>query len=84
MDKFDEMAASAATHPSAYTKAAIGWLGGVFASTRPGAEFGETLYLKKAPPPLGSADDHGDGVDPYLLMIDLERFDNVEKVKIEN
>lgn len=23
------------------------------------------------------------GIDPYLLLIDLERFDNVEKVEVE-
>ena len=65
---------------------------GVFAPTKPGAEFGETLYLRKhrirsgvqtitVTVPGKPADA---GIDPYLLLIDLERFDNVERVKIES
>jgi ABC-2 type transport system permease protein len=64
---------------------------GVFAPTVQGAEFGETLYLQMhrirsgeqtitVTVPREPADA---GIDPYLLLIDLERFDNVEKVKIE-
>jgi hypothetical protein len=64
---------------------------GVFARTGQGAEFGETLYLQmhrirsgeqtiSITVPREPADA---GIDPYLLLIDLERFDNVEKVKIE-
>jgi hypothetical protein len=44
-----------------------------------------------APHPLRRADDHGDGapqaadagIGPYVVLIDTERFDNVEKVEIE-
>jgi ABC-2 type transport system permease protein len=64
---------------------------GVFAPTGQGADFGETLYLRPhrirtgrqtitVTVPKKPADA---GVDPYLLLIDLERFDNVEKVEIE-
>jgi ABC-type transport system involved in multi-copper enzyme maturation permease subunit len=64
---------------------------GVFAPTEQGAEFGETLYLRKhrirsgqhtvtVTVPKKPSDA---GIDPYLLLIDLERFDNVEEVEIE-
>ncbi|HET7464237.1 MAG TPA: hypothetical protein VFJ82_23470 [Longimicrobium sp.] len=65
---------------------------GVFAPTREqGADFGETLYLRmhriRSGPqtitvtvPKKPSDA---GIDPYVVLIDLERFDNVEKVKIE-
>ena len=63
---------------------------GVFAPTSQGADFGETLYLRshriRSGPqtitvtvPRKPSDA---GIDPYLLLIDLERFDNVEKVEI--
>lgn len=65
---------------------------GVFAPTGEGAEFGQTLYLQRhrirsGPQTLtltvpGKPADAG--IDPYHLLIDLEPFDNVEKVKIEN
>jgi ABC-type transport system involved in multi-copper enzyme maturation permease subunit len=64
---------------------------GVFAPTTQGADFGETLYLRshriRSGPqtitvtvPKKPSDA---GIDPYLLLIDLERFDNVEEVEIE-
>jgi len=65
---------------------------GVFAPTREqGADFGETLYLRmhriRSGPqtitvtvPKKPSDA---GIDPYVVLIDLERFDNVEKVEIE-
>ncbi|HYW12373.1 MAG TPA: hypothetical protein VE871_10450 [Longimicrobium sp.] len=64
---------------------------GVFAPTGQGADFGETLYLRshriRSGPqtltvtvPKRPSDA---GIDPYLLLIDLERFDNVEEVEIE-
>jgi hypothetical protein len=60
-------------------------------SGRQGPEFGETLYLRshriRSGPqtitvtvPRKPSDA---GIDPYLLLIDLERFDNVEEVEIE-
>jgi hypothetical protein len=64
---------------------------GVFAPTEQGADFGETLYLRMhrirsgrqtitVTVPRKPSDA---GIDPYLLLIDLERFDNVEKVEVE-
>ncbi len=64
---------------------------GVFATTTEGSEFGETLYLRKhrirsgpqtltLTVPRKPADA---GIDPYLVLIDVERFDNVEEVEIE-
>jgi hypothetical protein len=65
---------------------------GVFAPTEgQGAEFGETLYLRmhriRSGPqtitvtvPRKPSDA---GIDPYVVLIDTERFDNVEEVSIE-
>jgi ABC-2 type transport system permease protein len=65
---------------------------GVFApSGRQGPDFGETLYLRShrirsgqqtitVTVPKKPSDA---GIDPYLLLIDLERFDNVEEVETE-
>jgi ABC-2 type transport system permease protein len=65
---------------------------GVFApSGRQGPDFGETLYLRghriRSGPqtitvtvPKKPSDA---GIDPYLVLIDLERFDNVEEVEVE-
>jgi ABC-2 type transport system permease protein len=65
---------------------------GVFApSGKQGPDFGETLYLRShrirsgqrtitVTVPKKPSDA---GIDPYLLLIDLERFDNVEEVEIE-
>jgi ABC-2 type transport system permease protein len=66
---------------------------GVFAPTpTQSSDFGATLYLRRhrirsgeqtitVTVPRKPSDA---GIDPYLLLIDLERFDNVEKVNIEN
>jgi ABC-type transport system involved in multi-copper enzyme maturation permease subunit len=62
---------------------------GVFAPTGQGTEFGETLYMRMhrirsgdqtitVTVPGKPADA---GIDPYHLLIDLEPFDNVERVK---
>lgn len=65
---------------------------GVFAPTRKqGEDFGETLYLRPhrirsgrqtitVTVPRKPSDA---GIDPYVVLIDTERFDNVEKVQIE-
>ena len=65
---------------------------GVYAPTKEqGADFGETLYLRRhrirsgqhtitLTVPKRPSDA---GIDPYLVLIDTERFDNVEKVEIE-
>jgi ABC-2 type transport system permease protein len=65
---------------------------GVFAPTREqGADFGETLYLRMHRIRTGAQTitvtvpkkPSDAGIDPYVVLIDLERFDNVEKVEIE-
>ena len=65
---------------------------GVFAPTqRQVADFGETLYLRSHRIRSGQQtitvtvprQPSDAGIDPYLLLIDLERFDNVEEVEIE-
>jgi hypothetical protein len=64
---------------------------GVFAPTAAGSEFGETLYLCGHRIRTGTQTitvtvprkPSDAGIDPYLLLIDLERFDNVEEVEIE-
>jgi ABC-2 type transport system permease protein len=65
---------------------------GIFAPTKEqGADFGKTLYMQKHRIRSGeqtitvtvSSKPSDAGIDPYHLLIDLERFDNVEKVKIE-
>ncbi|HEX8473895.1 MAG TPA: hypothetical protein VF666_07665 [Pyrinomonadaceae bacterium] len=64
---------------------------GVFAPTVEGAEFGETLYLQKHRIRSGEQTitvmvprkPSDAGIDPYLLLIDLERFDNVEEVEVK-
>ncbi|HEU4452852.1 MAG TPA: hypothetical protein VFR81_07315, partial [Longimicrobium sp.] len=65
---------------------------GVFAPTeRQGPDFGETLYLRKhrirsgpqtitVTVPKKPSDA---GIDPYLVLIDTERFDNVEEVEAD-
>lgn len=65
---------------------------GVFApSGRQGPDFGETLYLRSHRIRSGPQaitvtvpkEPSDAGIDPYLLLIDLERFDNVEEVDVE-
>ncbi|HEX6040282.1 hypothetical protein [Longimicrobium sp.] len=64
---------------------------GVFAPTETqGADFGQALYLR--PHRIRSGEQtitvtvpkkpSDAGIDPYVVLIDLERFDNVEKVEI--
>jgi len=65
---------------------------GVFAPTETqGADFGETLYLRMhrirsgeqtitVTVPKKPSDA---GIDPYVVLIDLERFDNVEEVEVD-
>jgi ABC-2 type transport system permease protein len=64
---------------------------GVFAPTEQGAEFGETLYLQKHRIRSGEQtitvtvprEPSDAGIDPYHLLIEIERFDNVEEIEIE-
>jgi hypothetical protein len=65
---------------------------GVFAPTEQGADFGETLHLQMHRIRSGEQtitvtvprEPSDAGIDPYHLLIDLERFDNVEKVQIDS
>lgn len=65
---------------------------GVFAPPEQGAEFAETLYLRRHRIRSGEQtitvtvprEPSDAGIDPYLLLIDLERFDHVEEVEIES
>lgn len=62
---------------------------GVFAPTGPGADYGETLYLQKHRIRSGEqtitvtvpSEPSDAGIDPYHLLIELDRFDNVEEVE---
>jgi ABC-2 type transport system permease protein len=64
---------------------------GVFAPTGQGADFGETLYLRSHRIRSGAQTitvtvpkkPSDAGIDPYLILIDTERFDNVEEVEVE-
>ncbi len=64
---------------------------GVFAPTGESREFGETLYLRMHRIRSGAQTitvtvprkPSDAGIDPHHLLIDLEPFDNVEKVKIK-
>ena len=65
---------------------------GVFAPTEgQGSEFGETLYMGKHRIRSGPQTitvtvrkkPSDAGIDPYVVLIDTERFDNVEEVQIE-
>ena len=65
---------------------------GIFAPTwRQVADFGETLYLRSHRIRSGQQtitmtvpEQPSDaGIGPYLVLIDLERFDSVEEVEIE-
>ena len=65
---------------------------GVFAPTGEGADFGEQLYLQMHRIRTGEQtitvtvprEPSDAGIDPYHLLIDMERFDNVEEVRIES
>lgn len=64
---------------------------GVFAPTEEGSDYGETLYLEMHRIRSGQQtitvtvprQPSDAGIDPYHLLIELERFDNVEEVTIE-
>jgi len=64
---------------------------GAFAPTGSGADFGQTLYLRRHRIRAGRQTltftvprkPSDAGIDPYHLLIDLEPFDNVGKVKME-
>lgn len=64
---------------------------GVFGRTGESAEFGETLYLRRHRVRAGEQtirvtvprEPADAGIDPYVVFVDLERFDNVEEVDID-
>lgn len=70
MGRFDEMACACGTHPSAYTKAAIGWLEGPAIATHTGRAQRYALHAVGLvqPPPSGRVAAVRIGADvPYLM-----------------
>jgi hypothetical protein len=78
MGLFDEMAASRATHPSAYTKSAIKWMNGTSIAQLQSREANYDLYSVslQQPPPAGrvAAVRVGSSV-PYLMVEGRQRAD---------
>jgi hypothetical protein len=81
MGAFDEMACSCGTHPSAYTKAAIGWLDLSAIAQYAGLEAGYDLHSVGLiqPPPFGrvAAVRIGSQV-PYLMVEARQRVDQFD------
>jgi len=81
MNTFDEMAASAGTHPSAYTKAAIGWLDKSCIAQNASRSASYNLHSVGLvqPPPSGrfAAVRIGAGV-PYLMIEARQRVDQFD------
>ncbi|HYO84776.1 MAG TPA: hypothetical protein VES20_25465 [Bryobacteraceae bacterium] len=78
MGRFDEMAASAGTHPSTYTKAAIGWLDASAIAHLSGRAADYALYNVGLvqPPPLGRYAAVRVGSDvPYFMVEARQRID---------
>jgi PASTA domain-containing protein len=82
MFAFDEMACACATHPSAYTKAAIGWLNASTVAQHPGGVAHYNLYSVGLvqPPPSGrvAAVRLGQQV-PYLIVEARQRVDEFDR-----
>ena len=82
MAAFDEMACSCGTHPSAYTKAAIGWLDGSAIALHIGQAANYTLHSVGLvqPPPSGrlAAVRIGSQV-PYLMVEARQRVDQFDR-----
>jgi hypothetical protein len=82
MGSFDEMACSCGTHPSAYTKASIGWLDAPAIVLHVGPATGYDLHSVGLvqPPPSGrlSAVRIGSQV-PYLMVEARQRVDQFER-----
>lgn len=82
MGSFDEMACSCGTHPSAYTKAAIGWLDSAAIVQHPGATVNYSLHAVGLvqPPPAGriTAVRVGSQV-PWLMVEARQRVDQFER-----
>lgn len=81
MDSFDEMACGCATHPSAYTKAAIGWLDGsaILLHSSCTADYKLHAVGLVQPPPSGrvAAVRIGSQV-PYLMVEARQRVDQFD------
>src|SRR4029453_7518465 len=82
MGAFDEMACSCGTHPSAYTKAAIGWLDPAAVPQHPGGTGGDNLHAGGVlhPPPSGRAAAVRVGSQvPYLMVEARRRVDQFDR-----
>lgn len=81
MGAFDEMACSCGTHPSAYTKAAIGWLDPSAIAQHAGGAAGYDLHSigLVQPPPSGRAAAVRIGSQvPYLMVESRQRVDQFD------
>jgi hypothetical protein len=81
MGAFDEMACSCGTHPSAYTKAAIGWLDASAIATQVGRFSSYTLHSVglTQPPPSGRLAAVRIGLPvPYLMVEARQKVDQFD------
>ena len=81
MDAFDEMACACGTHPSAYTKSAIGWLDASAIITHTGAVAGYDLYavgLTQPPPSYRWAGVRIGTQVPYLMVEARQKVDQFD------
>jgi hypothetical protein len=81
MGAFDEMACSCGTHPSAYTKAAIGWLDASTIAVHRGSEADYQLHSVGLiqPPPSGRVAAIRIGSEaPYLMVEARQRVDQFD------
>jgi PASTA domain len=82
MGAFDEMAASGGTHPSAYTKVAIGWLDASAISLHAGGAVSYNLHSVGLiqPPPSGRSTAVRIGPQaPYLMVEARQRVDQFDR-----
>jgi hypothetical protein len=83
MFSFDEMACSCGTHPSAYTKAAIGWLAPSAIAQHPGGTVQYNLHAVGLvqPPPSGRVTAVRIGAQvPYLMVEARQRVDEFDNL----
>ena len=82
MGTFDEMHCACATHPSAYTKAAVGWLDHSAIATHSGRAVNYALYTGGLiqPPPSGMVAAARIGAEvPYLMVEARQRVDPFDR-----
>lgn len=82
MDKFDEMACACGTHPSAFTKAAIGWLdhASIAQHTRTSASYDLHSVGLVQPPPAGRVAAVQIGALAQYLMVEArQRVDQFDR-----